>query len=180
MERIWRQEGLRVPPRRPKRSRIWPSDGACTRLRAEWSNHVWSYDFAGEPVGESLHRKLQCPLHDELLNGEIFYTLAEARIVIKSWRRFYNTRRPHGSLGYRPPAPEVFIPQSARAAALHQPASPPSLAPRQRMHSHSTRTTRWGLIKRTRPPPVFSLNLRFSTSGIGVHCSRNIRSPSFP
>ncbi len=73
-------------------------------------------------------------LRDELLNGEIFYTLAEARIVIESWRRFYNTRRPHGSLGYRPPAPEVFIPQYARAAALPQPASPPALASRPPMH----------------------------------------------
>ncbi|MFN8828448.1 MAG: integrase core domain-containing protein, partial [Labrys sp. (in: a-proteobacteria)] len=45
-----------------------------------------------------------------LLNGEIFYSLAEARTVVESWRRFYNTQRPHGSLGYKPPAPEVFIP----------------------------------------------------------------------
>ena len=45
VERIWRQEGLKVPRRQPKRSRIWPSDGACTRLRAERPNHVWSYDF---------------------------------------------------------------------------------------------------------------------------------------
>ena len=40
----------------------------------------------------------------------------------------------HGSLGYRPPAPEVFIPQSARAAALPRPASPPALAPKPIMH----------------------------------------------
>ncbi len=45
VERIWRQEGLKVPRRQPKRSRIWPSDGACVRLRAERPNHVWSYDF---------------------------------------------------------------------------------------------------------------------------------------
>ena len=45
VERIWRQEGLKVPRRQPKRSRIWPSDGACTQLRAERPNHVWSYDF---------------------------------------------------------------------------------------------------------------------------------------
>jgi putative transposase len=64
---------------------------------------------------------------------EIFYTLAEAHILIESWRRFYNTGRPHGSLGYRPPAPEVFIPQSAPAAALPQPASPPTLASRPPM-----------------------------------------------
>jgi hypothetical protein len=45
VERISRQEGLKVPPRQPKRSRIWPSRGACIRLRAERPNHVWSCDF---------------------------------------------------------------------------------------------------------------------------------------
>ena len=45
-------------------------------------------------------------LRDELLNGEIFYSLAEARIIVESWRRFYNTLRPHGSLGYKASAPE--------------------------------------------------------------------------
>jgi hypothetical protein len=43
----------------------------------------------------------------ELLNGDVFYTLAEAKIVIEQWRRHYNTVRPHSSLGYKPPAPEV-------------------------------------------------------------------------
>jgi putative transposase len=46
---------------------------------------------------------------DELLNGEVFYSLAEARIVIESWRQHYNTRRPHSSLGYRPPAPTALL-----------------------------------------------------------------------
>ncbi len=45
---------------------------------------------------------------DELLNGEIFYTLREAQIIIESWRRHYNAVRPHASLGYRPPAPECL------------------------------------------------------------------------
>jgi transposase InsO family protein len=44
------------------------------------------------------------------LNGEIFYTLREAKVVIESWRRYYNAIRPHASLGYKPPAPEVFMP----------------------------------------------------------------------
>jgi putative transposase len=43
------------------------------------------------------------------LNGEIFYSLKEAQIIIESWRRHYNTIRPHASLGYKPPAPEVFV-----------------------------------------------------------------------
>jgi transposase InsO family protein len=48
-------------------------------------------------------------LRDELLNGEIFYTLKEAQVLIESWRRHYNAIRPHSSLGYRPPAPEAVI-----------------------------------------------------------------------
>lgn len=83
-------------------------------------------------------------LRDELLSGEIFHTLAKARIVIESWRRFYNTRRLHVSLGYGPPALEVVIPQSARAAVLTQPASPPPLAHRPPMHQHLIQTVRWG------------------------------------
>jgi transposase InsO family protein len=49
-------------------------------------------------------------LRDELLNGEIFYTLREAQIVIESWRRHYNRIKPHASIGYKPLAPEVFVP----------------------------------------------------------------------
>ena len=48
-------------------------------------------------------------LRDELLNGEIFYSLREAQIIIEEWRRHYNTRRPHSALGYRPPAPQAII-----------------------------------------------------------------------
>src|SRR4051812_18495094 len=47
-------------------------------------------------------------LRDELLDGEIFYTLEEARVVVESWRRHDNSVRPRASLGYKPPAPEVF------------------------------------------------------------------------
>jgi transposase InsO family protein len=46
---------------------------------------------------------------DELLNGEIFYSLREAQIIIEEWRRHYNTKRPHSALGYRPPAPEAIV-----------------------------------------------------------------------
>ena len=45
VERIWRQEGLKVPSRQPKRKRLWLTDGSCIRLRPEYRNHVWSYDF---------------------------------------------------------------------------------------------------------------------------------------
>lgn len=45
VERIWRQEGLKVPHKQPKRGRLWLNDGSCVRLRAEYPRHVWSYDF---------------------------------------------------------------------------------------------------------------------------------------
>jgi transposase InsO family protein len=45
VERIWRQEGLKVPQRQPKRSRLWLNDGSCIRKKPEYRNHVWAYDF---------------------------------------------------------------------------------------------------------------------------------------
>ena len=48
-------------------------------------------------------------LRDELLNGEIFYTLKEAQVLVEKWRKNYNTIRPHSSLGYKPPAPEAIM-----------------------------------------------------------------------
>jgi putative transposase len=45
VERLWRREGLKVPPRQPKRGRLWLGDGSCVRLRPEHKDHVWSYDF---------------------------------------------------------------------------------------------------------------------------------------
>ena len=77
---------------------------------------------------ESFNSKLR----DELLNGEIFYTLAEAKIVIEIWRRHYNIKRPHSSLGYRPPAPEVIQwPATPSGAA---PPTTPAVASRPIMH----------------------------------------------
>ena len=218
VERIWRCEGLKVPTKQPKRSRLWLEDGSCVRLRAERPNHVWSYDFVedrtqdgrkyrmlnvldeftheslairverklkssdvidvlsdlfilrgvpghirsdngpefvakavrkwietagsktayimpGSPWENGFIESFNARLRDELLDGEIFYSLAEAKIIIESWRRHYNTVRPHGSLGYKPPAPEVFVPaMSARAASQSRPAAPPALAPKTQMH----------------------------------------------
>jgi transposase InsO family protein len=45
VERIWRREGLKVPKRQPKRGRLWLNDGSCVRLRPEYKDHVWAYDF---------------------------------------------------------------------------------------------------------------------------------------
>jgi transposase InsO family protein len=198
VERIWRQEGLKVPKRQPKRGRLWLNDGSCVRRRAEYANHVWSYDFVHErthdgkvvrilaivdeysreclalevkrslksedvlatladlfvehstpvyirsdngseftatAVREWLERvdvqtlfiapgspwengyveSFNGKLRDELLNGELFYTLKEAQVIIERWRQFYNRERPHSSLGYRPPAPEAIQPLAAQA-----------------------------------------------------------------
>jgi len=45
IERIWRKEGLKVPQKQPKRRRLWLADGSCIRLRPQYKDHVWSYDF---------------------------------------------------------------------------------------------------------------------------------------
>ena len=193
VERIWRQEGLKVPKKQPKRARLWLNDGSCVRLRPTHRNHVWSYDFVmdrtyyGKPIkiltlideysryclalgvdhsiksdevldtlsnlfliygipenirsdngpeftAKAVRRWLQRvgvktafiepgspwengynesfngKLRDELLNGEIFYNLKEAKVVIENWRKEYNNLRPHSSLDYRPPAPEAIEP----------------------------------------------------------------------
>jgi transposase InsO family protein len=48
VERIWREEGLRVPLKQPKRGRLYLNDGSCIRLRPCFKNHVWSYDFVSD------------------------------------------------------------------------------------------------------------------------------------
>ena len=190
VERIWRQEGLKVPRKQPKRARLWLSDGSCIRLRPTHANHVWSYDFMFARTHDGRPLRLLCVLDEfsreclaivvarrlnsenvlacltelflrrgvpehlrsdngseftaeqlrewldqlgvkplfitpgspwengyiesfngkmrgELLNGEIFYTLLEAQVLIEDWRKHYNHQRPHSALGYRPPAPEA-------------------------------------------------------------------------
>jgi transposase InsO family protein len=214
VERIWRREGLKVPTKQPKRGRLWHNDGSCVRLRPEYPNHVWSYDFVedrthngkkyrmlnvideftrecitiriarqlkstdvidvlsdlfilrgipghirsdngpefvakavrdwitavgaktayimpGSPWENGYCESFNSKLRDELLNGEIFYTLEEARVIIERWRRHYNTVRPHSSLGYKPPAPEAL-----QWPSQPGPASPatPAVAPRLVMH----------------------------------------------
>ena len=188
--RIWREEGLKVPRRQPKRRRLWLNDGSCVRLRPTHRNHVWSYDFVedrthdgkrlrlltmvdeytrecltidverrlrsddvlyrleqlfverglpdyirsdngpeftaiavrewlerlgvrtlfiepGSPWENGYIESFNGKLRDELLNGEIFDTLVEAKVLIERWRQEYNRFRPHSSLGYKPPAPEA-------------------------------------------------------------------------
>jgi transposase InsO family protein len=207
VERIWRREGLKVPPRQPKRGRLWLSDGSCVRLRPERPNQVWAYDFVedrtrdgrkfrmlnvvdeftreclairvarklgsaevidvladlfiargtpahirsdngpefvaiavkgwisgvgakaayiepGSPWENGYVESFNGKLRDELLNAEVFNTLAEAKVLIEQWRVHYNTARPHSSLGYRPPAPEVIIPKVPVPPASPGPGGP--------------------------------------------------------
>jgi putative transposase len=181
--------------KQPKKGRLWLNDGSCIRLRPEYHDRVWSYDFVHHRTGDGkvfkalnildeysreclairVKRKLNSTdvmdvltdlltlrgapgfirsdnglefvalnvrnwinavgaktayivpgspwengycesfnarLRDELLNGEIFYSLKEAQIIIEQWRKHYNTKRPHSALGYRPLAPETIVPMA--------------------------------------------------------------------
>ena len=91
-----------------------------------------AYIEPGSPWENGYCESFNSKLRDELLNGEIFYTLNEAKVVIQEWRRHYNTIRPHSSLSYRPPAPEAVL----WPAAQPGPASPatPALALKPMMH----------------------------------------------
>jgi putative transposase len=94
-----------------------------------------TYITPGSPWENGYIESFNARLRDELLNGEIFYTLKEAQIIVESWRRHYNTIRPHESLGYKPPAPEVFVPAfAAWPAAQPRPAPPATLAQRPTMN----------------------------------------------
>jgi putative transposase len=102
----------------------------------EWITAVGAktaYIEPGSPWENGYVESFNARLRDELLDGEIFYTLREAQIVIESWRRHFNAIRPYESLGYKPPAPEVFVQAfAAWPAALRQPAPPATLPLAQR------------------------------------------------
>ncbi len=68
----------------------------------------------GSPWENGYCESFNSQFRDELLNGEIFYTLKEAQIIIEKWRVHYNTVRPHSSLGYKPPAPKSIVPIDQR------------------------------------------------------------------
>ena len=68
------------------------------------------YIEPGSPWENGYCESFNSKLRDELLAREIFFDLREAQILIETWRRHYNTARPHSSLGYRPPAPQTILP----------------------------------------------------------------------
>ena len=81
------------------------------------------YIEPGSPWENGYNESFNGKLRDELLNGEIFYTLPEAVILVEQWRRLYNTVRPHSTSGGRPPAPEAIKPSPwfLRMPQLHGP-----------------------------------------------------------
>jgi len=86
----------------------------------------------GSPWENGYCESFNSKLRDELLNSEIFYSLAEAKVIIEAWRRYYNTERPHSSLGYKPPAPEAIAWPSKPAGSL--PPAAQAIAEKPVMH----------------------------------------------
>ena len=102
----------------------------CAKAVRRWLHRLdvgTLYIEPGSPWENGYCESFNGKLRDELLNGEIFYTLLEAEVLIERWRRHYNGCRPHSALGYRPPAPETIDPASAGLAPLRS-ASPPDAA----------------------------------------------------
>jgi transposase InsO family protein len=71
-----------------------------------------SYIEPGSPWENGYCESFNSKLRDEFLNGEIFYSMKEIRVLAERWRVHYNTVRPHSSLGYKPPAPEAWVAKS--------------------------------------------------------------------
>jgi len=69
------------------------------------------YIAPGSPWENGYNESFNGKLGNELLDGEIFYSLKEAQVLIERWRHHYNTVRPHSALGYRPPAPQTIVPK---------------------------------------------------------------------
>ncbi len=87
--------------------------GFVAELLRTWLHNlgvITAFIEPGSPWENGYIESFNGKFRDELLNREIFDTVMEARVVTEDWRIEYNTVRPHSSLGYRPPAPEVFYP----------------------------------------------------------------------
>jgi hypothetical protein len=107
----------------------------------------------GSPWENGYVESFNARLRDELLNGEILCSLRKAEVILERRRRHTNTVRPHASLGYSPPAPEVLIPALATPpAAPIQPAPPARLpvAPQPRPNQHPPRPLKGDCSGRSR------------------------------
>jgi transposase InsO family protein len=119
VQRLWREEGLRVPPKRRKRQRLGDSTTPCERLRSRFGGAGASYIEPGSPWENPWVESYGSRMRDELLAIEQFDTLLEAQVLIADWRIEYNTYRPHSALGMLTPA--VFANQWRRT-------NPPNLS----------------------------------------------------
>lgn len=100
------------------RSDNWPEMTA--KIVHDWLAKVGIttlYIEPGSPRENGYAESFNGNLRDELLNGEILSSVKEAKVLVESWRRHYNSRRPHSAMDYRPTAPETIAPNSAGAAA---------------------------------------------------------------
>lgn len=80
VERIWKEEGLKLPKKQKKRRRLWMNDGSCIRLRPERRNHVWSYDFVSDrthPDGRQIRFLNIC--RDPALGAQVGFTPRRTR-----------------------------------------------------------------------------------------------------
>ena len=94
----------------PEHSRSDNGPEMVAKVLRRWLKRLGSepiYITPGSPWENGYCESFNGKLRDELLQGEIFYTLKEAQVVIESWRCHYHTLRPHSALGYRPPAPHT-------------------------------------------------------------------------
>ena len=101
------------------RSDNWPEFTA--RALRTWLRRLevqTLYIEPGSPWENGYIESFNGRLRDELLNGEVFDTVLEARVLCEQWRRHYNAVRPHSSLGYRPPVPEAIAPRLEAMAAV--------------------------------------------------------------
>jgi transposase InsO family protein len=137
VERLWRREGLTIRVKRKLNSTkvidaltdLLILRGVPGYIRSEngpefiaeavrgWIKAVGAktaYIEPGSPWENGYCESFNGRMRDELLNGEIFYSLHEAQIIVERWRNHYNTKRPHSALGCRPPAPEAIIPMDQR------------------------------------------------------------------
>jgi putative transposase len=134
--RIWRQEGLKVPPKQPKRGRLWRNDGSCLRLRASWPDHVWSYDFVEARTHDGRKFRMLC-LIDEFtrealairvkrkLNAlDVLETLAD--VMISRGRPDY-IRSDNGPDSLPKPC-AAGLPMSAHRPPISNPAVPGKMA----------------------------------------------------
>ena len=115
------------------------------RAVRDWIAAVGSetaYSEPGSPWENGDCESFNAKLRDELLNGEVFYSLKEASVVIEQWRTHDNSIRPHSSLGYRPPAPEVVIWPAEPSGSV--PSARPAIVTRPTMHELRTWATGWG------------------------------------